>query len=518
MKKRIACCFVLLAVIMLISACSPSTAPTLTPESAITIAVTSTPATAPAPTVEPVPTAEPSLVPASLPEITLGQGGFYFSVDGRQEYLLSRNVTGKTREDFTTLLEYARQGGTKLLRIHLTHGWWGDPWINKDWTVNEKWAQNWDWFFDQAEADGIYVLPVFAVWADWNTGKPDYGSPLWQYNPLNKANGGPLDSPAKLFEPGSSDQKLWLKWVETLVKRWQGRSNVAGWELFSEINIASAGPGYSDANGAVSEAAATQFVNAASDVVRTVDTKDRPLTLSLAVSSPSTGKWGSYYENDNIDFIQIHPYIDTLDRELVSSVRKNLDTYNKPVMIGECGLWSSLQSLEPEANPLIGIKHAIWAGVVSGAMNGRSLWVNDGYAIYFTGNRKAAFDYLERYATTELPAAEFVKGTDFAGFAPLESKTTKGVWGAAVGNESNLMGWFRDAGCEPPDYKLKPVLSGQSVTITVSGTAAKWQIDFYSTKDGLTLLGSVDVTCSGKTITIPLPDFSDDIAFKAHAK
>ena len=93
--------------------------------------------------------------------------------------------------------------------------------------------------------------------------------------------------------------------------------------------------------------------------------------------------------------------------------------------------------------------------------------------------------WMDKYKTMELPASEFVKGVDFAGFAPLISKTTKGVWGAAVGNESSIIGWFRDAGCEPPDYKLKPVISGQSVTITVPGDAANWQVDFYSTADGV---------------------------------
>ena len=72
-----------------------------------------------------------------LPKISLSPGQGCFSLDGQPSFLFSRNLTGKTREDFAALLAYARQGGTKLLRIHLTHGWWGDPWINRDWTVDQ---------------------------------------------------------------------------------------------------------------------------------------------------------------------------------------------------------------------------------------------------------------------------------------------------------------------------------------------------------------------------------------------
>ncbi|NLV57580.1 MAG: hypothetical protein GXY67_02325 [Clostridiales bacterium] len=52
-----------------------------------------------------------------------------------------------------------------------------------------------------------------------------------------------------------------------------------------------------------------------------------------------------------------------------------------------------------------------------------------------------------------------------------------------MGNDRSLIGWFRDAGCVPPKYTLKSV-----------------------------------ITRSGKTITISLPDFHDDIALKAFAQ
>jgi hypothetical protein len=502
---------IVVSLCFLLSSCNPS------PTAAPTLTGTSVPVTIPpTDTIIPAPiqTDTTTNTPIPFPSLTLKPGSFYFSMDGLPAFILSRNITGKTQEDYSALLEWAHQGGTKLIRVHLTHGWWGDPWINPDWSVNEKWAKDWDWFFDQAQTDGISVMPVFGVWADWNNGKPDLGSPFWQYNPLNVANGGPLSSPTGLFQSDSDAQKHWMAWVKALVERWQGRPNIAAWEIFSEINIASGAPGDTDSKGGVSETTAVDFTNKAQVIIRAADTKQRPVTLALAVGAPFTNEWAKYYELNTLDFIEIHPYSDTLDRELVTDVQENLVRYNKPLMIGESGLWS----MATKPNAAIGVAHAIWAGLVSGAMNGRALWGNDGYSIYSTNDRVLAFQFMQAYATTELPVAHFVSGIDFSGFSPLKSSSSSAIWGAAIGDEKYVIGWYRDAASEPPEWNLKPVVSKQTVTIAVPGSATNWQVDFYNTKDGTTVLSSVAVSRKGSTITIPLPDFQDDIAFKLYPK
>ena len=62
------------------------------------------------------------------------------------------------------------------------------------------------------------------------------------------------------------------------------------------------------------------------------------------------------------------------------------------------------------------------------------------------------------------------------------------------------------------------MLSKQSVTVTVPGTAANWWVDFYDTATGTKLINSITVKRNGSTITILLPDFKDDIAFKMYAQ
>jgi hypothetical protein len=474
-----------------LSACGPT--PTLNPTHI------PLPTNSPVP---PTPTLLPTATEISLPALTLKQGDFYFSLDGKQSFIFSRNVAGYQLIDYDTFLDWAKAGGSKFVRIQLDSLGMGYT-IAGD--VDPTWIAQWDQVFDKAGADGIYILPVFSGWFDWNAGT---GYSTWKSNPLNQANGGPVQSPGELFQKGSAAQTLWLNWMKALVMHWQGRKDILAWEIFSEVNLAS---GTTESNG-------IDFINTAASIIRANDSSKRPVTASLA----DTGLWPDFYKNTSIDFINLHPYPPSaqLDRTVISEVRNSLNTYKRPLLIGESGLNAATpDSAEGKItiaqNAQIGAQHAIWAAMVSGAMNGRALYWEDSFGIYFPN---LGIPWMQKYETEELPAANFVNGVDFSGFKPLEVTTSSDVWGAAVGNESSMLGWFRDAGSEPPDWNLRPIISKQSVKITIPSSAANWKVGFYNTKDGTTVLSSNSVSATGNTITIPLPDFRDDIAFKAYAQ
>jgi hypothetical protein len=295
---------------------------------------------------------------------------------------------------------------------------------------------------------------------------------------------------------------MWLKWMQALVGRWQGRKNILAWEIFSEVNLASGS----------TEPAGIEFVNHAASMIRANDASHRPVTASLA----DDGRWPNFYGVAEIDFINIHPYPtdSRLDRFVVSGVRQFLISYKKPVLIGESDLvdpWN-----KPDANKAIfGVRHAIWAGLVSGAMNGRGLYWVDSFAIFFPD---LGYSFMQKFSDADLPASRFVIGVDFSGYQPLISASSSGVWGATIGNENYVLGWFRDAYCEPPNWNLRSIASKQTVTITVPGSAINWQVDFYDTKAGTMIISSASVMRKGNTLTLLLPDFQDDIAFKVYAK
>jgi hypothetical protein len=407
-------------------------------------------------------------------------------------------VAGYQQSQYDTFLDWTKAGGSKFVRIQLDSLGMG---YTSTGGVDGNWATQWDQVFDKAQADGIYILPVFSGWFDWNTGT---GYSTWKSNPLNQVNGGPVKLPAELFQKGSATQTMWLAWMQTLVQRWQGRKNILGWEIFSEVNLASGN----------TESSGIDFVNTAAALIRATD-PTRPVTASIA----DTGTWPNFYQKTNIDFINLHPYPPSaqLDRAIVSEVRAYLARYNRPILIGESGLSadtpdSSSGELTVAPNAPIGVEHAIWAAVVSGAMNGRALYWEDSFGIYF---QNLGMPWIQKYEMEELPAVNFVNGVDFFGFKPLMSTSSSGVWGAAVGNDKSVTGWYRDATSEPPNWNLQPVISKQTVALTVPGSTSSWKVDFYNTKDGTTVLSSVSVTRQGSTLIIPLPDFQDDIAFKA---
>jgi hypothetical protein len=478
----------------------PTTAPTKLPP-APTVPTSSVVPTASAIT-PPTATHIPTSTPIPFPSLTLKTGDFYFSLDGKPGFIFSRNVAGYQQTHYATFLDWTKAGGSKFARIQLDS--LGMGYTNKG-AVDPIWALQWDQVFAKAETDGIYILPVFSGWFDWNAGT---GYSTWKSNPLNQANGGPVKTPAELFQKGSATQTLWLQWMETLVQHWQGRKNILAWEIFSEVNLASG----------TTETAGIDFVNGAASIIRAADPSKRPVTASIA----DTGTWPNFYRNTSIDFINLHPYPPSaqLDRAIISEVYNSLITYNRPVLIGESGLSadtpdSNTGKLTIAPNAPIGTKHAIWAAIVSGAMNGRSLYWEDSFGIYFPN---LGIPWMQKYETEELPAVNFVSEVDFSGFKPLTTISSNGVWGAAVGNEKMVLGWYRDATSEPPNWNMKPIISKQTVTITVPGTAANWRVDFHDTKTGTTILTSAFVTRKGNTITVPLPDFQDDIAFKLYSQ
>ncbi len=443
----------------------------------------------------------PALVP--LPKILLNKGDSYFSLDGMQKLLFSRNIAGYEPQQYLRLLDITHQGGSHMVRIQLDSMGTG---ITPNGDVDGVWVQKWEQVLDKAAADGIYVILTFTAWYDWNNGTPDFGYSNWKANSFNTANGGLAATPAELFKPESSTQTMWLAWMKKLVERWKDRENIAAWEIFSEVNLAT-GP---------TQTTGITFVEKAAALIRSADSHQRPITASLA----DTGEWPSFYLSNAIDFINIHPYPPSgqLDRKILADVPRIIDKYKKPVMIGESGL----SALTPDSEPAtlttavradVGIKHAIWAGMVSGAMNGRALWWEDGVGIYFP---ELSWPYLNKYANADLAASRFIDKVDFKNFKQLNVQFSSVITGAVIGNEKEVIGWFRDASCEPPEWNMKPMITKQNVTITVPGSNANWQIDFYNTKTGIDIIKSMTITRLGKNITISLPDFSDDIAFKMH--
>jgi hypothetical protein len=318
----------------------------------------------------------------------------------------------------------------------------------------------------------------------------------------NAKLGGPAEGPSGLFAQTRCRQ-LWLEWLAQMVRRWRDRPNIIAWELFSELDLVTG----------AEERAALEFVQRSSSAVRKMDPSGRPVTVSLS----GIREWPSVFSDDAVDLIQVHPYANhpkyrgQLDRMIIESVRARAKRYKKPVLIGESGFDGRPPSdgtLDIAARAEIGLRHAIWAAVVSGAMNGRMLWWGDGYDQY----QKPDPELRKRYALLAKPAARFVSNVDWSDFKPIEVKSSPQLYGAAIGQEQKAVAWFRDAQCIGPDWPTRR-LARQRVTLLAPGQTDRWRVAVYDPIT-LRLLDEVEVEREAGPLHVELPEFEDAIVLE----
>ena len=432
--------------------------------------------------------------------LQLVKGEFWFRHEGQQRFLFGRNPTGWKVEQFLTLLKWGAASGEWIVRIHLQVGKKSAAAPGK---VDPAWVEHWEKVFDIAAAEGMHVLPVFSAWARWNDGSKGEPWHTWDCNPYNAELGGPAKVPGELLAD-TACRKLWLQWLGAVVRRWQGRKNILGWEVFSELDLITG----------ATEGAGVDFMRAAAKVVREADPKKRPVTASLA----GVREWPKLFADDAMDFIQVHPYANVrrfpgrLDELIVHSVRARWKRYGKAVLIGESGLSGVPLADSPAKLPRapVGIGHAIWASAVSGAANGRMLWWEDGYDQY------SKVDLRTTYKDASAPAARFVAGVDYVGFRPVDAAVPKELFGAALGSENRVLAWFRDAKCVFPDWPVRRIES-ETVVLTIPAgsqpAAPRWTVIFHDTATGKPISTKTVPLTAGR-LTIPLPAFEGSIAVK----
>jgi hypothetical protein len=430
--------------------------------------------------------------PGERPRFELPPGEKYFQANGRSVFVLGRNPAGMNPQAYEDHFRHAAAAGESFMRIHFTFIPPGEP----AGEIDAGMLTSWDAVLDAAERHQLAVLPVLGVWADWNDGSNQEAWHRWDHNPFNIERGGPAKRPGELFDD-TLCRKLWLKRLETFVARWSHRRAIVGWEFFSELDLVT---------GATEERAA-KFSERAAAVIRAADPWKRPVTASQA----GINGWPKLLGSPALDFIGVHPYADgvfggRLDDLILSSVRDRLRKYGKPVLLGECGLNSAPPrgTLEVAARAEVGIRHAIWAALVSGAMNGRMLWWQDGYDQF----EKA--DLSRHYHGAAAAAATFVRGVDHQGFAPVSCGLSAGLKGAVIGHDQARLGWFRDVRCEPPDWPMRP-MTGQSVTMNAPGHF--WRAEFFDPVTGRSV-GQRRLAVQGEDVRIDLPEFQGSLAVR----
>jgi hypothetical protein len=481
------------------------------------------------------------------PPVTLTSGEYYFRVDNRPTVLLGTNPFAPFEALYSPLL--AGVGvNEKLVRLAVNSLKQFPTYAGE---VDEAWATQWDSVLCEAQANGLHVLVTLDVWPNWN----DAANPTkWESSIYNVLNLCPAASPSDLLEPGGPTEVAWLDWVEGVVSRLHGHTNILGWEVFSEFdNIfgattligANEVPAFCPTTG-TDLPPAVCLMEAAAVRIRAVD-PGRPVTASVK----RVFDWVSL-STSTMDFLQVHPYANfvpiddgNLDQAIIDQVRLRRAEYGKPVFIGESGLDEEFP--DPSAltlNPRgwVGINQAIWAGAVSGSMNARMLWYEDGHdgdgsdpvdlctlilpqfaaePVCTDGDDATILRLSEVYQGASAPVARFLAGVDYSGFEPLTLTVGANLMGATLGNTTDVLGWVRDVqsahdvAAGDPYWPWRP-LGGESLTVNLPGQSADWIVDFYDTITG-DVVGSIDADQDADdAITFRLPAFQGSIAFQIH--
>ncbi len=421
----------------------------------------------------------------AIPPMALSfpSGSRYFqTADGRRAPVLMRNVSAPDPASFLPLFQQAQANGTTVVRLQLTQGLGYDTLgIDHHGEVLPAFASAWDAVIDGAAQRGLDVIIVFAIWGDWNDGTPSLGWTHFGANPLNQALGGPAASPSDLFSD-SETQRDWLAWLQALVTRWSGRTNVVAWETFSELDLASG----------ATEATATAFAERAAEIVRSADPAGRPVYASTSDLPLLQGRpWAALWASSGCDLASLHTYNPDLDQAVITRMQTALAATDKPILLGESGLDAGEPdgtTLTSSSSAAVGLESAIWAELVSGSVTARALYWEDGYAAYYptTGLALvAARNQLERRA------ADWLAGKDFDGLAPLELAGSPPLVGAALGNADRVLGWARDANFVAPAWDAAKLQQADvRVTLPAGASDSAWTVTLTAPDDGSTTVAA----------------------------
>ena len=448
---------------------------------------------------EPEPPADP--VP---PWFSLTPGDRYFEREGLQAPVLMRNMSAPSAAGFLPLIRAAREAGTSVARVQISQGFGYDSLgMDNDGGVLSSWASSWDTVFEAAETEGLAVIVVFTLWGDWNDGDPALGWSHFDANPLSSIRGGPAASPAELFAD-TETQRLWLGWMSTLIRRWSSRPNVIAWEIFSELDLATG----------ATEAGAVEFVERAHEAVREIDPW-RPAYASTSDLPLIAGQpWQALQGSPGNDIASVHPYAENLDSVAVDRVRSVLTATNKPVLIGESGLDAAAptgMTLTSGPRAAVGLRHAIWAELMSGAASARSLYWEDGYAAYYPAT---GLPLVTLYQDLEREAASWLIGKDFGGRTAAGVSGEPSLFGSALADATRVSGWARNDLLYPPDWSAPPLDSAVvRVTLPMETSDAEWRIRLTNPEDGSVV--EAESRSSGGVLAFEVPGPFESIAFDA---
>ncbi|KAF0094646.1 MAG: hypothetical protein E1N59_1650 [Puniceicoccaceae bacterium 5H] len=313
-------------------------------------------------------------------------------------------------------------------------------------------------------------------------------NPQWSENPYNTANGGYLSTPGAFFSDADAIAQAQKKY-RYIVARWGYSSAIFAWELFNEVNFTG---GTSQDIGA--------WHNTMTAYLKSIDPYGHIVTTSTTQSQLDL--------STELDLVQEHTYSSNIATSVANLDDTMLSHFDRPVMVGEYGTSTAYGSSEEPTHPdLWGdhVRQTTWIGTMKRVPNMFWFWT----------------EYLWPYDLFDLygPVTSYWEGEDLGAQANLGEATYNWLNDPAY-SSTDAYGLRSDSAVY---FYARDTRFGNWAASAETISGARLQLSnlvdgIYTVRYTHPVSGEVEtsgeVTVSGGSVTLTLPDFSKDIALK----
>lgn len=375
---------------------------------------------------------------------------------------------------------------------------WSDKWsfYHNVGQYNLRNAWEMDHVVENAEQHGILLNVVIH-----NHGKySSFSDKEWENNPMNTAQGGFLASPDDYF----TDPRAVTSFRNLMrynIARWGYSATIFAWELWSELNL----------TGSSRETYTRQEVvdwhRAAAAMIKNMDL-GRHLVSTHYSSDYNTVNTNISALAD-IDHLAVDAYYTSSDCLQVVALLQETARFNrpfsKPALVTEFGGSSSAQGL----SHMLACLHAgLWTSTATPVAGTPLFW--------WWGLIEEENLYPEYLAVSHFMKDEDRRDPEADSCSPTLASTSAPpvrVQAVCLKSPSKANGWIY----APDEFNENPVLDLQplaGISLSISDlTNGNYQIEFWETLRG-TIVDTRKSTVTAGRLTVPVPPFRRDIAFK----
>ena len=434
--------------------------------------------------------------PARFGYVGIASNNQYFQTgDGQALPLNGENVAWADEGTYSYDSWFAsmQNAGENFARVWMSSWCFGienNPGTLTNYALAPAWQL--DYVLQLAEQKGIYVQLTLDDYREYSSASGSDGQ--WGNNPYCITNGGPCINQNAFFT-NSTAMGIYQKRLRYLIGRYGYSQNLLSWEFFNEIDH-----DYSYLTKSYVDA----WHASMSSWLHTNDPYGHLVNTSLSYASADPQLWAV----SQLDFLSWHTYFQSgyqLNPALTmaNDAAYYWKTYHKVVQIGEYGTdwhsWPASLTVDPY---LRGLRQGIWGGALGGSAGTAMTWWWD--------SLDPANDYwLFSSLQAILGNTDWGRGswTNIV-FQSGQSLTAIGLHGAY----DSLVYLVSPNAVWPAGgtNASLPVQHGQVVILT-NWPAGVYHAEWYNPTNGL-LSGTSQATTTNGGLTLPLPDYTDDLA------